>query len=146
MKKLIGVVLLSISLFALDLTFTKAFKEFQKGKKLETVNPKLAQVHFKKAFELIQKIKNKNSSQIHYMLGEMYAHGLGVEQNYELSEKHFLKSIQLGNKRAHCCLAKVYLEEGKTELAKEHLKYALTHSEIANYCNDVDKTILKEKK
>jgi len=146
MKKVIGLVLLSISLFALDLTFTKAFKEFQKGKRLEKTNPKLAQEHFKKAYTLLKSIENQNSSQLHYLLGEMYAHGLGVEQNYTLSEQHFLKAIQLGNKRAHCCLAKVYIEEGKIEEAKEHLKFALTHDSIANYCNEIDKTILKEKK
>jgi len=146
MRKLIGLILLSISLFALDLTFTKAFKEFQKGKRLEKTNPQKANIHFKKAYELLMSIENQNSSQLHYMLGEMFAHGLGVEQNYKLAEEHFLQAIKLGNKRAHCCLAKVYLEEGKKELAKEHLQYAITHAGIANYCNDIDKTILKEKK
>ncbi|NPA87885.1 MAG: sel1 repeat family protein [Epsilonproteobacteria bacterium] len=146
MKKIIGIILLSISLFALDFTFTKAYKEFQKGKRLEKTNPQLAQEHFKKAFFLLKSIENQNSSQIHYLLGEMYAHGLGVTQNYSLSEQHFLKAIQLGNKRAHCCLAKVYIQEGKIEKAKEHLKYALNHTSIANYCNEIDKTIIKEKK
>jgi len=145
MKKLLGLILISISLFALDLTYTKAFKEFQKGKRLEKTNPQEANYHYKKAYELLKSIENQNSSQLHYMLGEMYAHGLGVEQNYKLAEEHFLKAIKLGNKRAHCCLAKVYLEEGKKELAQKHLQFALSNPTIANYCKEMNKTF-KEKK
>jgi len=146
MKKFIFFIISVMSLFALDMTYTKAFKEYQTGQKLEKSNPAKAQLHFQKAFFLLQSLKNQRSSQVQYLLGEMYAHGLGVEQNYTLSEKHFLEAIKLGNKRAHCCLAKVYMEEGKQNLAKEQLKYALSHPTISNYCNNIDKTIFKEKK
>jgi len=146
MKKLIGLIAISISLFALDLTYTKAFKEYQKGKKYQTVNPELAKKHYQNAFFLLNSIKDSNSSQTHFLLGEMYAKGLGVEQNFSLAEQHFLKAIKLGNKRAYCCLAKLYLLEGKKDLAKKYLNIALSNNNTSNYCKDIENTQTKEKK
>jgi len=143
MKKLI-IVFIVIFSFALDLKFTKAFREFNKGVKLEKTNPQEAQKHFEKAFELINDLENKNSSQVYYMLGRMYCNGWGVKQNYSLAEKYFKKALNYGNKRVHCCIARLYIREGKYDLAKEHLEYALSHPEIKNYCNDINQTTLKE--
>ncbi|QCI28769.1 SEL1-like repeat protein [Caminibacter pacificus] len=144
MKKIVLFLSILIMLNAFDFTFTQAFMEFNKGVKLEKTNPKAAQRHFKKAFELIKQLKNKDSSQVYYLLGRMYCNGWGVKKNYKLAEKYFLRALKLGNKRVHCCIARLYIREGKPELAKEHLKYALSHSEIANYCSDIDQQTLKE--
>ena len=138
MKKLIIILILSISVFAFDLTFTKAFNNFNRGINLEKTNPQKANQYFQKAFFLIKQIKNKNSSQINYMLGKMYCNGWGVNRDYKLAEKYFLKAIKLGNARAKCCIARLYIKEGKKALAKKYLDYALSHESIAHYCNDID--------
>ena len=124
-------------LFAFDLTFTRAFNNFNQGIRLVKNNPALAYRKFKTAYELIQKLKNKDSSQVYYMLGRMYCNGWGVKKNYKLAEKYFLKALKLGNKRVHCCLARLYFKMNRADLAEPHLKYALSHKRIANYCNDL---------
>ncbi len=144
MKRIVLLLSTLVILNAFDFKFTQAFMEFNKGIKLEKTNPKSAEKHFKKAYQLIKELKNKDSSQVYYMLGRMYCNGWGVKRNYKLAEKYFLKALKLGNKRVHCCIARLYIREGKLELAKEHLKYALSHSSIANYCNDIDQQTLKE--
>ncbi|WP_456488716.1 hypothetical protein [Caminibacter pacificus] len=144
MNKFIILLSTLVILNAFDFTFTKAFMEFNKGAKLEKTNPKNAEKHFKKAFQLIKELKNKDSSQVYYMLGRMYCNGWGVKKNYKLAEEYFLRALKLGNKRVHCCIARLYIREGKPDLAKEHLQYALSHKEIANYCNDIDQQTLKE--
>ena len=138
MKKLIILLTLSISLFAFDLTFTKAFNDFNRGMNLEKTNPNKANEYFKKAYFLIQQLKDKDTSQVHYMLGRMYCNGWGVKVDYKKAEKHFLRAIQLGNARAHCCIARLYIKMGKLNLAKKYLNYALSHQSIANYCHDID--------
>ena len=143
MKKIILIMGLLIYSFGLNLTFTKAFNYFNKGMRLEKSDPKKAQEYFVKAYALIQSLSNKNTSQVQYMLGKMYCNGWGVEQNYQKAEKHFLEAIKLGNKRANCCIARLYIKEGKLKEAKKYLNYALSHKEIANYCNDIDTTKLK---
>jgi len=139
MKKIILILVISLSLFGFDLTFTQAFNNFNQGIRLISKNPLLAQQKFKKAYNLIQQLKNKDSSQVYYMLGRMYCNGWGVKKNYKLAEKYFLKALKLGNKRVHCCIARLYLKMHRPDLAKEHLKYALSHKRIANYCDDLIK-------
>ena len=137
MKKLIITIIMSLSLFGFDLTFTQAFNNFNQGIRLIHQNPLLAQQKFKKAYSLIQQLKNKDSSQVYYMLGRMYCNGWGVKKNYKLAEKYFLKALKLGNKRVHCCIARLYFKMNRPDLAKEHLRYALSHKRIANYCDDL---------
>ncbi len=137
MKKLVILLISFTFIFAIDFTFTKAFNNFNQGIRLINKNPKLAQKKFKRAFELINKLKQKNSSQIYYMLGRMYCNGWGIKRNYKLAENYFLKALELGNKRVHCCIARLYLKMNRPDLANEHLKYALSHKRIANYCNDL---------
>ena len=146
MKKIILIIGVVIFVFAFDLTFTKAFNYFNKGMRLEKSNPKKAEEYFVKAYALIQSLPNKNTSQVQYMLGRMYCNGWGVEQNYQKAEKHFLKALKLGNKRANCCIARLYIKEGKLKEAKKYLTYALSHKEIANYCSDIDPTKIKGEK
>jgi len=136
MKKFI-LILLTLNLFAFDLTFTQAFNNFNQGMRLINKNPLLAQKKFKKTYELIKTLKNKNSSQVYYMLGRMYCNGWGVKTNYELAEKNFLKALKLGNQRVNCCLARLYMKMGKTYLAETYLKKALSNKKIANYCSDL---------
>ena len=143
MKKFIILISLSF-LFAFDFTFTKAFNEFNQGLRLIKTNPAKAYKKFHEAYILIKDLKNKNSSQVYYMLGRMYANGWGVEKNYKLAEKYFLKALKFGNRRVNCCLARLYLKMNKPNLAGKYLKYALSHKNIANYCNDLIKPNNKE--
>ena len=138
MKKTLMFLLIAVSAFSFDLTFTKAFNNFNKGIRFEKTNPQKANQYFQKAFFLIQQLNNKDTSQVHYMLGKMYCNGWGIKKDYKKAEKNFLRAIQLGNARAHCCIARLYIKEGKLKLAKKYLNYALSHQSIANYCHDID--------
>jgi len=144
MKKILLILFTLNIMFAFDLTFTQAFNNFNQGIKLANKNPILAQKKFKKAYKLLQSIKNKNSSQIYYMLGRMYCNGWGVKQDYKLAEKYFLKSLALGNKRTNCCIARLYFKIGKPYKAKRYLQKALSNKIIANYCNDLIQSNSKE--
>jgi len=145
MKKII-LFLISVSLiFAFDLTFTKAFNNFNKGLRTYDSDPTQAQQYFKKAYEYIQQIKNKNTSQINYMLGRMYCNGFGVKEDLNKAEKYFLKALQLGNQRVNCCLARLYLKMGNKEKARKFLTKALSNPHIANYCNDININTLQLK-
>jgi len=143
--RIIGALLLTtIMVFALDLTFTKAYRAFNKGIKLEKTNPQKAQQYFQKAYILLSELHNKPSSQVYYMLGRMYCNGWGVEKNYQKAETYFKKALQLGNKRVYCCLARLYIRMGKYALAKKYLNYALTHDNLSHYCKDINPNTLKE--
>ncbi len=142
MKKLFLVLILTISAFALDLTFTKAFNNFNKGTRFEQTDKQKANQYFQKAFFLIQQMQHKDTSQVNYMLGEMYSNGWGIEQNYQKAEKYFLKAINLGNVRANCSLAKLYIQMGKSNLARKYLNYALSYPSVAHYCKDISQNNL----
>jgi TPR repeat protein len=146
MKKFMIIFLLITSSFALNLTFTKAFKAFNKGVKLQKTNPQKAQKYFQKAYILLSELENKPSSQVYYMLGKMYCNGWGVDRDYKKAEEYFLKAIKLGNERAHCCIVRLYIRMNKKNLAKKYLNSALSNKAISNYCNDIDPNTLKEKK
>ena len=137
MKKFMIVLITSSFLFAFNFTFTKAFNNFNEALNLLNRNPSLAYQKFHKAYKLIQQLKNKNSSQVDYMLGRMYSNGWGVEQNYKLAEKYLLKALKLGNQRANCCLAKLYFKMGKITLAQKYLHIALSNKYTALYCNNL---------
>jgi len=143
MKKIIILLLTLTFAFTFDLTFTKAFKNFTKGLQTYDSNPQKAQEYFKKAYEYIQKLKNKDTSQVNYMLGRMYCNGLGVPQDLHKSEEYFLKALKLGNKRVNCCLARLYIKMGRIDEAKKYLQKALSIPTIRNYCKDIDKNTLQ---
>ena len=138
MKKLIMFLTLAISLFAFDLTFMKAFNNFNKGINTVKSNQQKADEYFQKTFFLIQQLKKQDTSQVNYMLGEMYSNGWGVKKDYQKSQKYFLRAIQLGNARANCSLAKLYIKTGQLTLAKKYLTYALSNQAIAPYCKDIN--------
>jgi len=145
MKKIAASFLLVSLLFGLDFTFIKIFHNFKKGVRLYKKDPIKAQKYFSRAYALIQKSKLKNSSQIQYFLGRMYYNGWGVPKDYKKAEKHLLKAISLGNRRAYCCLAKVYIKEGRLKEAKKYLELALSNPILARACNDIDLNLLKIK-
>jgi len=145
MKKIWVILITAIFLFGLNLTFTKAFNNFNKGVRLEKTNPKKAHEYFVKAYALIQALPNKNTSQVNYMLGKMYCNGWGVKQDLNKAEKYFLEAIKLGNKRANCCIARLYIKKGNLKKARKYLNIALSNKAISNYCNDIDTTSLKIK-
>ena len=145
MKKIILFLMGMSLIFAFDLTFTKAFNNFNKGLRTYNTNPKQAQQYFKKAYEYIQQLKNKDTSQINYMLGRMYCNGFGVKEDLKKAEKYFLRALQLGNARVNCCITRLYLKMGDKEKAKKYLKKALSNPHIANYCSDIDKNTLQLK-
>ena len=138
MKKMILILILSISAFSFDLTFTKAFNNFNKGIRFAKSDTQKAGEYFQKAFFLIQQLKKQDTSQVNYMLGEMYSNGWGVKQDFQKAQKYFLRAIQLGNKRANCSLAKLYIKTNQLTLAKKYLNYALSHQSIAPYCKDIN--------
>jgi len=144
MKQIIIIFAISSLILGFDLTFTKAYNEFRKGTSLVRNAPKLAQKHFKKAYLLLNKINNKNSAQIHYMLGRMYCNGWGVEKNYEKAKQHMLEAINLGNERSYCCLARLYLRTGDLQKARKYLDLALSIKKISYYCNDIKSQIKGE--
>ena len=145
MKKIVILIALISLSFAFDLTFTKAFNNFNKGLKTYNSNPQKAQEYFKKAYNYIQQLKNKDTSQVYYMLGRMYCNGFGVQQDLNKAEEYFLKALKLGNKRVNCCLARLYIMKGEKDKAKEYLKKALSNPKIAKYCSDIDPNELKIK-
>ena len=145
MKKVIILILTLNFLLAFDLTFTKAFNYFNKGLKTYDINPQKAQDYFKKAYEYIQKLKNKDTSQVYYMLGRMYCNGLGVPKDLDKAEEYFLKALKLGNQRVNCCLARLYIKKGELSKARDFLKKAMSNDKIANYCSDIDASSLKLK-
>ena len=145
MKKIIILMLIIGLSFAFDLTFTKAFNNFNKGLKTYNTDPQKAQEYFKKAYNYIQQLKNKDTSQVYYMLGRMYCNGFGVKKDLNKAEEYFLKALKLGNRRVNCCLARLYIKMGKLDKAKHFLKIALSHKRIANYCSDIDPNDLKLK-
>ena len=138
MKKLLLILLFTISAFSFDLTFMKAFNNFNRGTNIVKSNPQKANQYFQKTFFLLKMLKQKDTSQVNYMLGKMYSNGWGVKQNYQKAQKYFLRAIQLGNKRANCSLAKLYIKTGDLTLAKKYLNYTLSNPDIANYCSDID--------
>jgi len=142
MKKLLTILLVVNFLFSIDFTFTKAWNNFTKGMKIVKQNPQEAQIYFKKSYNLIQKIKNRPSSQVYYMLGRMYCNGWGVEKDLNKAEIYFKKALSLGNQRVNCCLARLYIKMGKRELAKKYLKIALNHPNLKIYCTDINPTNL----
>ena len=143
MKKIVLFLFTINLIFALNLTFMKAFNNFNKGLRIYNSNPNQAQQYFKKAYEYIQQLKNKDTSQVNYMLGRMYCNGFGVKEDLKKAEKYFLRALQLGNVRVNCCIARLYIKMGKIEKAKKFLKKALSNPHIANYCDDIDKNTLK---
>ncbi len=144
MKKVIFIFISFVFVFALDLTFTKAYRAFNKGVKLHKTNPQKAQQYFQKAYILLTELHEKPSSQVYFMLGRMYSNGWGVERNYKKAEEYLKKAIKLGNERAYCSLAKVYIKTGKYAKAKKYLDYALSHENLSNYCKDINPNTLKE--
>ena len=145
MKKLVVLIFIITFSFALNLTFTKAFKAFNKGVRLEKTDPQKAQQYFQKAYILLTELQEP-SSQVYYMLGKMYCNGWGVKRDYKKAEEYFLKAIKLGHERAHCGIARLYIRMNKKNLAKKYLNSALSNKTISNYCNDIDPKTLKEKK
>ncbi|NPA11181.1 MAG: SEL1-like repeat protein [Epsilonproteobacteria bacterium] len=146
MKKLI--LFISVTwLFAIDFTFTKGYMAYHKAIKLQQYDKQKANKEFNKARELLTKvIKKYPSAQSYYMLAKIYANGWGVKKDFLKAEEYYLQAIKLGNKRAYCGIAKLYIQEKKYKEAKKYLKHALSHSEISGYCNGVDISILKDKK
>ena len=138
MKKILLILIMAISAFSFDLTFTKAFNNFNKGIRFEKTDPQKANQYFQKAFFLIKQLKKRDTSQVNYMLGKMYCNGWGVNKDYKKAKEYFLRAIQLGNKRANCEMVKLYIKTGELQLAKKYLNYSLAHQSIATYCKDID--------
>jgi TPR repeat protein len=143
MKYFLSIIILTVTLFGFDFTFTRAFNLFNKGLRLEQTNPAAAERNFEKAYALLSTIKTP-SSQKFYMLGVMFANGYGVPKNYQKAIKYFKLAIQYGNKRANCSLAKVYIQLHNLKKAKKYYKEAMKYSNVSNYCNTINPNILKE--
>lgn len=64
-------------------------------------------VNAKKYFELA--IEEDGALQAQYMIGLLYLDGLGVKKSLKKAEEMFLNASKIGNRRAECMLAKIYL-------------------------------------
>ncbi len=131
MRTLFITLIFSSFLFSFNALYTKAFIAYKKGQKYLKSNPQKAQKYFQESFLLLNQIK-KDSAQKFYLLGEMYLNGWGVAQDLEEAEKMLKKAISLGNKRAYCSIAKLYIKENKNELAQKYLKSAKKNSIACN--------------
>ncbi len=145
MKKGIFLLAVGVLVFGLDLTFTKAFNNYKKGLKLLKSDPPKARVYFEESLKLFKKLvkENKASSQTYFFLGRMYCNGEGTKVDYKKAEKYFLKALSLGNQRATCCLARLYIKTGKLNKAKKYLAIALSNPGVRIYCTDIDAQKMK---
>ena len=74
----------------------------------------------KAAFEMA--IEEDDAVQAHYFLGLIYLQGLGVPKNLRMARKHLEEAVEVGNARARCRLAEVYLLTKKRKEAVALLK------------------------
>ncbi|MGM0533154.1 MAG: tetratricopeptide repeat protein [Campylobacterota bacterium] len=80
------------------------------------------QKEYKEAFTLFERAANNQSSiQANYFLGLMYLRGRGVAKNLNQAQRFLQTASTIGNKRAQCLLAEVYLQQERTPLAMDIL-------------------------
>lgn len=102
----------SISLFAQNLYF-EAFKDIRQAKVIQNSNPKKAKQLFIEAYSYLKQLSNKSikdnkpSSNVFYLLGEMYLYGEGIDKNTKIGLDFLCASSQLGNVRAKNLLKKL---------------------------------------
>jgi len=110
MKKLYLLTIFS-SLFAQSLYFN-AFTDIQKAKRLLNSNPKQADGLFIEAKGYLKQIvqssisQNEPSSQAILLLGELYLHGWGVNQDPQQAKMLLCSAKMLGNAKANRLIKK----------------------------------------
>lgn len=97
-----------------NICFNKEYEElantsdaalYQKAEELEKAKD------YKAAFEYYLKSAKLNNGQAYLKMGYFYENGLNVEQNYEKAYEFYNKAIDLGNIKAKCFLAGLYLND-----------------------------------
>jgi tetratricopeptide (TPR) repeat protein len=100
-------------------------RNFKKGERL------FSQKDFKNAAECFQKAAEDGHADAQYMLGVMYAKGMGVEQDYKEAAKKFLKAAELGHLNAQCMLGSLYYDgKGVEEDEKKAVEWYRKASDV----------------
>lgn len=111
MKKILFILIVCFN-FAHASIFSSAIKAYQNK-------------DYKKAYALFQRsLDNQSSIQANYFLGLMQLRGLGVDKNIPMAKRHLKAAADIGNARAKCLLAEVYIYEAKINKANEILRNA----------------------
>ena len=123
-RSLFFTLLLVSSAYSLS-DYTKGFMLYKKGSTLLDKNVPKANKMFSKALPFLEKAASENSSQAYFMLGRMYCNGWGVDVDFEKAKEYFIKSIDLGDKRSNCCIARLLIIKlHNVEAGLPHLKQA----------------------
>jgi TPR repeat protein len=74
---------------------------------------------YQKARELFElAVEEDGAEQAQYFLGLLYLKGLGVKKNLYTAKKYLKKAANIGNARAKCHLAEIYLLQQSPERVK----------------------------
>ncbi|WP_200763599.1 tetratricopeptide repeat protein [Nitrosophilus alvini] len=74
--------------------------------------------NYKEAKEFFELAVEEGSVQAKYFLGLFYLNGMGTQKDLDKAEKFFLEAKKIGNARANCYLAQIYLEKGNANIKK----------------------------
>ena len=75
--------------------------------------------NYKEALKLFQlAVEEDGAEQAHYFLGLLYLKGQGVKKDHASAEKYLVHAAAIGNARAKCYLAELYLSQKKPERSK----------------------------
>ncbi len=96
-------ILLILPLLLFGSTFSDAMRAYKSG------NYKDAKALFEEAYE------EDGAEQAQFFLGLMYLKGLGVERNLPKAKQLLNKVVEMGNARAKCYLAEVYLNQKRPD-------------------------------
>jgi len=73
---------------------------------------------YKEAKEFFELAVDEGSIQAKYFLGLLYLDGKGTQKDLEKAEKLLLDAKKIGNARANCYLAQIYLEKDDKNMKK----------------------------
>lgn len=131
MKKLLLIAVFCFS-FAQASIFSDGIKAFQAKE-------------YDRAYNLFHRsLNNQSSIQANYFLGLMHLRGLGTPQNLDMAYKHLNVASSIGNARAKCLMAELFILKRDIVSAKEILQQPLLQSVIE--CQEVTRDYNKELK
>ncbi|WP_353661158.1 hypothetical protein [Hydrogenimonas sp. SS33] len=106
MKTRLWLTALLIPIFGYASYFSDGMRAYRTGNYTEA----------KKLFE--QAIEEDGAEQARFFLGLLYLDGKGVDRNLHAAKQFLQKAADIGNARAKCYLAKVYLQQKKPDKQK----------------------------
>ena len=73
--------------------------------------------HYKEAKQLFElAVEEDGARQAEFFLGLLYLRGKGVERNPIVAKRYLSKAAEMGNARAKCYLAELYLNQKKPKI------------------------------